>query len=182
MRAIWVGADPGRTTGIVARDGRELLAHRLVEPVADEWPGHGVGPRYLALVVTAMHELRSEVAHANPGRAVRVGVEGVNEPSTHIDGKPRIIAPGPLIAVSIVFGALAAEFPEAVIVPPASHGKGALVTYPASFVSTAERRHGLNRLAGSSSPLRHLRSAWDVCRTAELVGRSRPLAGAGGAR
>jgi hypothetical protein len=177
--AWWIGVDPGcRTTGIVARAGRGPDAEcRYDQTITHDRPdtGHGVTPGYLRAVTAAIAAVHDRLAvdlirdgvyesTSDAWRAIHVTAEDVNVPSGHARGG--FAHPRDLIGLGVIVGYLTAELTP-LLVPPNSHGKGLLAGYPPALVSDAERRRGLNRQAGESSSLRHVRSAWDVTLTAE---------------
>lgn len=156
----WVGVDPGSTeTGIVTRRGTHLLWHAVIVRDHDEDHGQGVGvgPGYLSAVLAAVNTAR--YLAAGPAG---IAVELVVPPTAYINGKRKFTNPEHAIATGIVLGAVLARHPDAVRVRPDSHGKGALLTYPAALVTHGERRLGLQRPAGDSALIHHCRSAWDV--------------------
>lgn len=171
MTPIWVATDPGETTAVIARDGDKAIAHELIHRALDEWPGHGIGPVFLAHVTTRIHDFRARVAEAYPGRVIRLAIEGVNVPGGFKDGKRAFVHPRDLITVSLITGALIGEFPQAIIVPPGGNGSGLLASYPPEFVTPGELARGLDRQALQNTKERHLRSAWDVSLVAERISR-----------
>lgn len=148
MRAtpVVIGVDPGgATTGVVARQGRELLAAVSVSS-ADQ-------PRlaaYLEEVLVAVEGLKA--THAGDV----IAVEDTLPPNPHLG----ISNPAGIIAAAQVLGAVLAMFPDAIIVRPGGHGAPASsrleleARYPAELIGARETK--------GTGALRHVRSAWDV--------------------
>ena len=166
---VWVGVDPGhKDTGIVLRHGPNLISHHIVSRTSSEdlYPGRGVGvgPLYLQAVIEQVDRFMAigRASELTGAGGVRVAVEGLGRPSSHIGGKPMMLDPATLIGAGMVLGAVLSEWPDAVVVPPGKHGGNLLLTYPAALVTPGEKRLGLNRPAGDSADIRHCRSAWDI--------------------
>jgi len=169
----WVGIDPGSvSTGIVVRHGNRLLWHTVVHREADEdvVRGVGVGPEYIALVLSHVR-IGWESHYSGVGGYIpSIAVEGVVRPNPHVNRKNgnAVIDPGPAIGTGMVLGAILALYPRAVIVPPGGNGAGMLATYPHALITPGEMRRGLNRPAGDTAAVRHCRSAWDVAGQAPI--------------
>lgn len=169
--ATWVGIDPGgRFTGIVVRQGSELLGWMLIRRELDEG-ALGVGPQYIAAVVGAVTNLKYAAGAA-------VAVEALNAPTGFRNGKREPINPGHAMAAAMILGGVLAAFPHALLVPPGDNGAGSLSTYPDDLVTKRERIAGLNRKAGDSADIHHCRSAWDVAGTAPRIAAARIRGGA----
>ena len=171
----WVGVDPGaRATGVVLRQGNDLLWWTVVERHTDE--GRlGVGPGYVHAVLAAVRDACA-VSHY----PARVAVEEVTPPNPHVtykrrDGSKGYARPRPadLQALATVYGGVLADHPWAVIVPPGGNGARPLSLYPYELVTDAERRAkgGMHRAAGHSATVNHARSAWDVAGQATTYAR-----------
>lgn len=171
----WVGVDPGAVeTGVVARDGSRLVAARLVdrrrvEPDADE-----PGPATMTEVADVVEEFL-ELLGAGVDRVV---VERAARPNPHLG----LIDVGALLAAREVIGFVRCRFPWSVLVAPARHGRRPLSSYPRDLVSPREAAHAdragtWHAEPGTSSSLRHLRSAWDIAGSgpvAAAVARAQP--------
>jgi hypothetical protein len=153
---VLVGVDPGgRSTGVVARFGDQVVGTALVERSGTEKLPTAV---YLTRVVAAVRTFCREARAA--GRTPQVAVEGLNPPIPHLG----LASPTGVMGAAVVLGAVLATWPGAVVVPPAKHGSAPLETYPPELV-------GPNESAGTGKR-RHLRSAWDVAGAAPLRRRS----------
>ena len=147
-----VGVDPGqRSTGIVTRDGAELLAHLVVE-AEDSWE---LG-RYIAVVTEAVHTqwwlVEDRALRAGPPR---IAVEDVTRPNVWHQGKRQLLDPTAAIETAKVMGAIVGRWPRAVVVAPAGNGKSPLAAYPPELVGPRETTR-------SGGRRRHARSAWDI--------------------
>lgn len=146
-----VGVDPGgKETGIVARDGDQLL-HALLVTRGPGVSGDGTDARYLTEVLSAVDEVQ-RACHAQ-----LVAVEGLVAPTPHM----RLISVKALLQTATVYGALLAARPDALVVPPGGHGKAPLRCYPPILVGDSEPRGAGWR--------RHLRSAWDIAGAATFL-------------
>lgn len=146
-----VGVDPGsRSTGIVTRDGDELVSFLVVEN--DDWE---LG-RYVAAVTEAVHTqwwlVEDRALRAGPPR---IAVEDVTRPNVWHQGKRQLLDPTAAIETAKVMGAIVGRWPRAVIVAAAGNGKSPLAAYPPELVGPRET-------TGSGGRLRHARSAWDI--------------------
>lgn len=167
----WLGIDPGPSwTGLALRSGRDLLGHRVIRngPRVDAGKSgpkrdHGVGWDYLAEILAAVDGLSA------PG--TRHAIEAAICPAPFAGGKKSFIPPRDILGLGLVFGALWANWPHAIVVQPGGNGSGLLASYPDGLVSAVEKRHGLNRPAPQSSELRHARSGWDISLEAEKIAR-----------
>jgi hypothetical protein len=176
VTAVWIGVDPGaRRTGIAMRNGTTLLGWRLIERATDEGET-GAGPTYWADI----HDAIRGLAITAPGDW-RLAIEGVRAPGGFRDGKRQFAHPRDLIALAATYGAILDHHPGAVTVPPGAHGRGALTAYPTALITAAERRLGVNRAAGDSAPISHVRSAWDVAGMGPRIARQRIVARTEGA-
>ncbi len=151
-----VGVDPGsRWTGLVARRGDELLDHAVLEH-----PGGGaamVSAEYLVVVVGWIGHWVDDM------EADLVGIEEASPPSgRRRDGVIEPIAPGSLIGLGMVIGAVLSYYPDALVVPQS--GAAPLSTYPKALVGPRER-------TGTGGKLRHARSAWTVAFGAASMAR-----------
>jgi hypothetical protein len=177
----WVGIDPGSVaTGIAVRNGNRLLWHAVVERTSDEdvVRGIGVGAKYIHAVLDAI-----DLAIDNTDPA-GIAVEGIVRPNPHVrrkDGSSLIDA-GTVAATAMVLGGILAVRPDAVIVPPKSHGHNDLWTYPEALVTPGEARRGLRRKAQDNVLIHHCRCAFDVAgkgqQHAALRSARRPTTGA----
>lgn len=132
-----IGVDPGgQHTGIVVVEDGRLTAKSLIGRDANETIEDYA--RYVA----------RHVAGQADGRLV--AVEGVRRPSPHLG----MIDVTGLLDAAVVLGAVVASCDPVMVVPPAGHGSGPLMAYPAELV-------GPNEPAGTGR-LKHCRSAWDV--------------------
>lgn len=149
-----IAVDPGgRNTGIVARNGDNLLAARvLVRKGEDSLP-----------TADYLHEVNSEVSDQlidlEDTFEIVIAIEGLKHPNPHL-GLANVMG---LIGTAMVFGAVLQEFPEAHVVPPGKNGKLPDRAYP------EEIRKGV-RIGG---PSEHARSAWDVAAGGRLLARGR---------
>ena len=178
--SLWVGVDPGaRSTGINARLGADPLAWQIVEPTEDETEV-GPGAHYLSLVLDMVREV-VWTAYRDPSMdrsrtPWSPAVEGVRRPNPHLNRRngKATTDPTAIIGTAMVLGAVLAQYPDAVIVPPGSNGSGALASYPVELVTPAERRllaKDPAMVAGQRAAIRHARSAWDVSLRAEEIAR-----------
>lgn len=157
VNPLVVGIDPGgRWTGLIARQGDELLDHAVLEHSGGG--GGMVSAEYLVAVV-------GWVAHwVDEMEAEIVGIEEATPPSWRIDGEVSPMAPGSLIGLGQVIGAVQAYYPDAIVVPQS--GTAPLSTYPKALVGPRER-------TGTGGKLRHARSAWTVAGGAASLARRR---------
>jgi hypothetical protein len=161
---IWIGIDPGHTTGIVVRDGSHLLWHAVVKPIGTAGC-EIVTQETLRAVHAAVWEA---VEHAG---CERLAIEGVVPPTGFKDGKKAFISPISLAAPAVVLGSLRMSYDDITWVRPGGHGSRPLSTYPAALVTPGEARHGLNRPAPQNSTIRHARSGWDIAGAAVMAQR-----------
>lgn len=143
-----VGVDPGgRYTGVVTRTPDGVIAARvLTRTTGIDFPDG-----------TYIHEVLDEISKQME-HADAISLEGVVAPSPHV----RITNPTGIIGTGIVFGAVIARWPHAIIVPPEGNGSLPDVAYPGQI-----RRNV--RLGGPST---HARSAFDVARAGDLLYRA----------
>lgn len=171
-----LGIDPGgRSVGAIARlhvagAVDELLAHQVFDlaSASDRTLHRDVVRRVARRVDEQVLEpaLRS-LAAAGITADLAVAIEALRPPGGFADGQRRPLNPRDPMGVALVLGALLGyawpvDDHDLVLVAPTHNGRGALASYPPALVSAAEARQGLNRPAGQSSALRHVRSAWDV--------------------
>jgi hypothetical protein len=152
MRARVVGVDPGgASTGFVAIDGHGVPIHATLV-IAD----HGVNDAYLGEVIDTLEVIVDRV-NDSLGMPL-VALEDVVHPNPHMglanmDG---------LLATAQVLGALRGHLIASevalVLVRPGGHGSAPLRSYPRQLVGERERK--------GSGRYRHLRSAYDIARTA----------------
>lgn len=173
---VVVGVDPGaRYTGIVVAETTDragalrLVTHRTVE--RDEV--YATPEQYADEVWTAIQTMLVSAPH---GRWI-VGVESWVAPSSHMHGKLSFIDPEPLLAAAWLAGVITGRFTgdraDAVYqVAPGGNGKAVYQQYPDALVSAQERMqpNWQIRQAGEGK-LRHVRSAFDVCRVADRMDR-----------
>lgn len=146
---IVLGIDPGgKTTGMVLRHGRAVLAALLVTnsdaPVLSD--------EYLAEVLGGARDLREQGWLAG---LPLVAVEDVVHPNPHL-GLANLDG---LLQTAQVIGALRCAF-SVVLVRPGGHGSAPLSTYPPELVGPHEPK--------GTGKLRHARSAWDVAGAARI--------------
>ena len=148
-----VGVDPGwRDTGIVARDGAELIAHDIYSRPSNGMPTAAEIDDLLHAIWVVMplgwRGVTVAVEGINPLRGLRRTAGGVQQGTTN----PKHSL-GTAVLVGAVYGAFS-HIDRAVIVPPAKHGQRELADYPPELVGARETSGG--------GRLRHCRSAWDV--------------------
>lgn len=146
---ITIGIDPGaRYTAVSVRDNDEvLLSSTYVRPV-DMEP--------VTWAVTVALRIEEDVISQYPDAPI--GIEGISNPQSHIQGKMSMNSPVHLIRLGIVVGALAMRFPEAVVVRPGKNGKKDW--YPDELSGRRPKElAGSNNGAGTRN---HERSAFDV--------------------
>ena len=154
---ITIGIDPGgKYTGLsVASDGECLLSSTLVKP--DDVP-----PITWAVEVA---KLVKEVTDLYP--EAKIGIEGVTVPNAYNQGKLSLNSPKYIIRTAMVVGALAVQYPDAVIVRPGKNGSQPIDTYPQVLQGRRPKDlPGSNNGAGTRN---HERSAWDVANEVEFL-------------
>lgn len=172
---IWIGIDPGKDTGIVVRDGDQIVWWTVVEgdkPTENEI----LSDRTIADIEDGLGDACREAQHYltcwdRSGQTFRIAAEGVVRPNSHHKGKKAFIDPWAVAVPALALGVVRCAVPVDVIVPPNGHGSNWLATYPPELVTDAERRHGLNRPGGNSATVRHARSGWDVAGAATAARR-----------
>lgn len=173
--SLWIGIDPGHTfTGVVLRDGRDLLAHITLTRDTVESP-IGVGPRWWDEITEAIDVQQRAAARAMSERGRTwggVAIEGINVSTGFRDGKKQFAKPEHLMGLAATYGAIVARYPDITIVPPGGNGSGMLAGYPEQLVTPAERRKGLMRKALKGSKVSHCRSSWDVAGLGERAVRA----------
>jgi hypothetical protein len=146
---VIVGVDPGgQETGIVVRCGDTLLDTSLLRRDANDTLG--------VWVRSCVNEVERLVRTSH---ASLVAVESIVQPTWHV--RERVISIGGLLWAQAVVGGLLVAFPDAILVPPNSHGVSPLGTYPRAIVGPNERR--------GCGKARHLRSAWDIAAFGERM-------------
>lgn len=150
---IGMGVDPGgRHTGLVVKDHERVLAACVLKrTTGDKFPD----AHYI-------HEVLDEIT-VHIEIVEFVALEGIVEPrGRDPEGNEVIMTSAGLIGTGIVYGAVLARWPNAVIVPPGGNGSLPDGAYPPEI-----RRHV--RLGGPSD---HARSAYDVARVGEVLYRA----------
>lgn len=148
VMTIVVAVDPGgRETGVVARSGRDLLAHRVIVRQTD---GQLPDGEYLAGVVAYVRQIVTWAKSKDT--AVDVAVETIVRPNAFHEGKRQNVSPMSLVGTAAVYGAVLAAYPTAHTVRPAKAGRRDPWTYPDEI--RAPGKGGDSR--------RHVRSAWDI--------------------
>lgn len=152
-RIIVMGVDPGgRHTGIITRERDKILsACVLTRTTGDKFPdGHYINE--------VLDEITTHIEVVDV-----IALEGIVEPrGRNPEGDEVIMSAAGLIGTGIVFGAVLARWPNAVIVPPGGNGSLPDSAYPLGI-----RRR--NRIGG---PTIHARSAYDVSRVGEMLYRA----------
>lgn len=147
-----IGIDPGaKYTGVSVRDLNEniiLLSSTYVRP--EEIP-------IVTWAVTLTEIIKNEVIANYPD--AKIGIEGISDPKGYSNGKKSPINPKHIIRAGIVLGALAAAFPNAVIVPPGHNGTSR-TGYPAEL--NGRRPKTLPGQAKNAGTRAHEKSAYDV--------------------
>lgn len=145
---IIIGIDPGaKYVGLCVRQGEKvLLASTYVRP-NDHPP--------FKWAIDAVKMVRDDIS---PYTDALIGIEGVEPPQVYYRGVKNMLKPDNLIKLSIVAGAFAQAFPDAVIIRPHNNGSGDL--YPAELTGRRPKTlPGSNNGAGTRN---HERSAYDV--------------------
>jgi hypothetical protein len=157
--SAWIGVDPGaRYTGVVGH--HEGVATWTVIDREHH------GQRYLEAIEQAIHDAWNDLASFSPG----VAIEDVNAPSPHMG----LARPADLIALGRVIGYLQRAFPAALLIPPNKHGSRPWGTYPRELLTAREWTNAQAKplaIAGQSSLMRHVRSAYDVAQAAPMAAR-----------
>lgn len=154
---ITIGIDPGgKYTGLSVRDGDKcLLSSTFVKP--DDVPPISWAVQVAALV--------KEVVDQYPG--AKIGIEGVTVPNAYNQGKLALNSPKYIIRTAIVVGALAVQYPDAVIVRPGKNGSQPINMYPDALQGRRPKElAGSNNNAGTRN---HERSAWDIAGEVEFL-------------
>lgn len=150
---IVMGVDPGgRHTGIVTKEHDKILsACVLTRTTGDKFPD----AHYITEV---LDEITTHIEIVT-----FIALEGIVEPrGRNPAGDEVIMSPAGLIGTGIIYGAVLARWPHAVIVPPGGNGSLPDHAYPPEI----RRRE---RLGG---PTQHARSAYDVARVGEVLYRA----------
>jgi hypothetical protein len=155
-----LGVDPGaRYTGVVLRDGDVVLYSTTLVRVKEEtdpvaWARHVVA------------EIKAVLVTACPPET-GMGVEGVSAPKGFKDGKRQPIDPAPILFAGVVLGAVAAEWPDAVVIQPGGNGSQHVTNYPPELVG--RRPKDLPGADGGAGTRDHEQSAYDVAGKAARV-------------
>jgi hypothetical protein len=148
---LWpvLGVDPGgRSTGIVAREGQDVLGHTVVT--------RGPTETWRTYTVRVMNAIQGLLV-ANPD--LWLAVEGLVRPT----GQMGMMDPATLYRTARILGAIEWQWPEVVVVRPGGHGAAPLQAYPPELVGPREKKGG--------GVLRHARSAYDIA----WLARNAPL-------
>lgn len=145
-----IGVDPGaRYTGIVIRDGDTPLYSATL--VRDKDTAPGVWARE---VIVFLRGLLAEWGD------MPMGVEGVSDPKGFKGGERAALNPAHIMRAAVVFGAVAAVWPDSVIIPPGGNGSQHESHYPDSMRGRRPKDlPGSNTGAGTRA---HEQSAYDV--------------------
>lgn len=155
---IVTGVDPGgRFTGIVTTSGNAVLSACVIRrTTGDKFPDS-----------IYLNEVLAEI-HAHEEEFEALALEGIVEPrGRNPDGEQMIMSAAGLIGTGMVYGAVLALWPDAVVVEPGGNGSLPDAAYP------LEIQRG-KRLGGPSD---HARSAYDVALAGEVLYRMRPRTG-----
>lgn len=164
-----VGIDPGGAhTGIVARQGRDLLNHALVNRGSSKQGKQPVEQYAQAAADVALSFGQWDA----PGR-VEFKIERVIPPRWYTKGKESPIHPANLVDVAIVAGVIAGRIAavhgqEAVLwVRPSGHGKTPEMAPGARLDRIMHAKYPVQLLPAKNGgkykdQMRHCRSAWDV--------------------
>lgn len=165
-----VAIDPGaKRTGIVARQGDQLLADRICERIDGE-PIDVYAIRCSQAAIDVAVEAKGDLVLVDV-----LAVEAYNPPTPQMG----TVALESVVDTAYLVGWLHADVAElavrTVLVPPGQHGRAPLSSYPETLVTDREKRRRNWRLrpAGSSAPVSHARSAWDVAGAAARDVRTR---------
>lgn len=148
-----LGVDPGaRYTGVVLRDGDAVLySTTLVRDVNKKDP-----VEWMRLVV---EDLKGILVTACPANT-RMGIEGVSAPKGFKNGERASINPEYIIFAAVVLGGVAAEWPDALIIPPGRNGSEHITHYPPALVG--RRPADLPGSSNGAGTRDHEQSAYDV--------------------
>mgnify|MGYP007075790323 CR=1 FL=1 len=151
-----IGVDPGgQWVGVVARQGRTLIAHKLVTRRDTDMQ------TWITAVLDAITHVRTKaVVHdiTTGGSPGRIAVEGLNPPNPHMG----ITSVRGLLDTAQVLGAVVATYRQDVLViPPDGHGSGPITAYPAPLYPKTGKGRGHDQN-------RHCRSAWDIAAAAAV--------------
>lgn len=147
-----IGVDPGaKYTGVVIRDGDVVLyAATLLRDEEADSP-----LEYARTVVDALRIVRKEYPD------YPLAVEGISDPKGFNRGQRAAINPKYVMRMAAVAGAVAATFPESIIIPPGGNGTQHISQYPDSLKGRRNKDlPGFNPAA--KSPRGHEQSAFDV--------------------
>ena len=147
-----IGVDPGaKYTGVVIRDGDTVLyAATLLRDEEADSP-----LEYARTVVEALRKVCKEYPD------YPMSVEGISDPKGFNRGQRAAINPKYVMRMAAVAGAVAAAFPESIIVPPGGNGTQHISQYPDILKGRRNKDlPGFNPKA--KSPRGHEQSAFDV--------------------
>lgn len=146
-----IGVDPGaKTVGVCTYDLTDPNGS-YIERGEDE-ALHAFLNRSVASVVGWVNSYDEQVL---------VGVEDMNPPKSHMNGKKQFVKPAFLIDTGKSIGALwtgIATQTDALLcmVPPGKHGKQPLWSYPPGLVGKRETT------GTGKAPMQHVRAAYDI--------------------
>jgi hypothetical protein len=147
---VIIGIDPGATNvGVSVRDGdKVLVSSTFVRP-------DGMPPvKWAVLVAKRVHD---EIVSKYPDALI--GIEGVTVPNAYNMGKKNLMSPKYIIWTGIVVGALASQYPTAVIIRPGKNGSQELSSYPESLKGRRPKDLEGVTEAGTRN---HEKSAYDI--------------------
>lgn len=150
---IVAGIDPGaKNVGFVVR---EYPADTIVESSTFVCPEHMDTPEW-ARTVSALLKEHIEANYAG----VKLGIEGVSDPKGFKGGQKQLLNPKYIIRAGIVYGALLATFPDAVVIKPGGHGSKPADAYPPEL--SGRRPKTLNGVSKGAGTRNHEKSAYDI--------------------
>lgn len=158
---IVVGIDPGaKHVGVCLRDGATVLGFGVLD--GDSF--HDLPFFFNRLRSFVDSQIMNHVMNVVGADDVVVAVEGVQPPNVWHNGRKQMLPVDSLIGTAMMFGAVLATWPTAIVVPPGKNGSSPINTYPTELVGPREGKAGTGRL-------RHARSAWDVAGSAPKIAR-----------
>lgn len=147
---IIIGIDPGATNvGVSVRDGNDVLVSSTY-----------VRPEDMPPVTWAVHvakRVHDDVVSKYPDALI--GIEGVTVPNAYNMGKKNLMSPKYIIWTGLVVGALASQYPQAVIIRPGKNGSQELSSYPDSLKGRRPKDLEGVTEAGTRN---HEKSAYDI--------------------
>jgi hypothetical protein len=147
---IIIGIDPGATNvGVSVRDGNDVL-HSSTYVRPEDMPP-------TAWAVTVAQRVHEEVVMNYPDALI--GIEGVTVPNAYNMGKKNLMSPKYIIWTALVVGALASQYPYAVIVRPGKNGSQDLSMYPEVLKGRRPKDLAGVSEAGTRN---HEKSAYDI--------------------